>query len=103
VGSHTSFWVLHRHWFELKVVIVKILNVRYRPCTEGQVDTSVLVARVYCDARGLSLEPIQSALENTCPMLELRWLLEQSGLQTYESLLGFNTEHWTFDVLAREH
>ncbi|HKU37665.1 MAG TPA: hypothetical protein VJR89_05945 [Polyangiales bacterium] len=63
---------------------------------------SLVLARVYCDAQGLSVEPVQSALENTGPLLELRWVLEHAGPHTYESLLDWTTGAWTFDAPLRD-
>ncbi|HKP55408.1 MAG TPA: hypothetical protein VJV78_01735 [Polyangiales bacterium] len=79
---------------------MKILNARFHPISHCGTHSALVVARVYCDAHGLSLEPVQSALENTHPMLELRCLLERAGPHTYESLLGFNTARWTFETVS---
>jgi hypothetical protein len=69
---------------------VKVLEASLHP------SPSVVIAHIHFEPNRVTVSPVQSALDDTAPMAELRALVAHAGSDPYRWLMDLQSEHWSF-------
>jgi hypothetical protein len=81
------------------VMRILLASLRADPCSDSS--APLVVAYIYFERHGVTIEPVHSALAGTQPITMLRQLIEElGGRDPFANLVGLRVREWSFDVPA---